>query len=106
MTRARRGSPGRAGGARCGARRPRAEPFHLELGFPFGPPVPEATPLIRLGFAERRQRELAAGLAAQERAGILVVDARGGWLAEVELRLGAEGRRLIADAARGCPRRS
>jgi len=95
-------APVPAPGAPC----PDEGPFDLELGFPLGPPVPEAGSAIRLGFAEPGQRELAAGLAAQDRAAILVVDGRGGWLAQVELRLGADGRALIADAARGRVRRS
>ena len=40
------------------------------------------------------------GLGRQERVAILLLDAGGAWLAQVELELGEEGRALIADARR------
>lgn len=87
---------------------PGAEPSgppDIELDFPAGPPVPEATGGIRIRLADARQRALAEGLRHQESVTILLVDDRGRWLAQVDLALGPDSRRLIADAAHDAARR-
>ncbi len=81
------------------AAHPPARPA-LELAFPSGPPLPEAPAGIGLPLEGEEQRCLATALARQERVAILLLDAGGAWLAQVELELGEESRALIADAAR------
>ncbi|MGD9694240.1 MAG: hypothetical protein AB7V42_01090 [Thermoleophilia bacterium] len=76
-------------------------PGDIELEFPLGPPIPEAGSAIRLRFDDPRQRELARDLADQERVAVLLVDGMGGWIAHVDVTLGASRRGIIAAAARG-----
>lgn len=88
------------------ARVPRAEaaaavgPPDLELAFPEGPPLPLAPGAIAIRLAGDEQRRLGAALARQERVAVLLVDAGGAWLAQVELALGPAVRAVIAAAAR------
>lgn len=85
----------RARAAEAGPRR-----ADLEIAFPSGPPLPEAPAGVGLSLEGQEQRRLAAALAGQERVAILLLDAGGAWLAQVELELGAETRSIIAGAAR------
>ncbi len=72
----------------------------LELAFPAGPPVPEAGRTIRLRFDDPGQRALADRLRDQDSVAILLVDEAGRWIAQVDLALGADSRRLVEDAVR------
>jgi hypothetical protein len=78
----------------------------IELAFPSGPPVPEAGPAIRLRLDDPGQRALAEVLRRQGAVAILLVDDAGQWLAQVDLALGAESRRLVEDAVRAAARRA
>ncbi len=78
----------------------------IELGFPAGPPVPEAGDAIRLWLEDPAQRSLARELRGQRSVAILLVDDRARWLAQVELELGHGSRALIADAVRTSARRA
>ena len=67
---------------------------------PRGRRCPRPPPAVGLSLDGEEQRRLAAALAGQERVAILLLDAGGAWLAQVEIELGAETRSVIAEAAR------
>jgi hypothetical protein len=78
----------------------------IELAFPAGPPVPEAGHTIRLRLDDPAQRALAGRLRRQESVAILLVDEAGHWIAQVDLALGDDSRRLVDDAVRAAEGRA